>query len=66
MENEVIGRIKAFEKRYLIEFKPTHKMCKKLGIQLRRIKAIMNNEAEPTIYEVMTIKKFLQLPTGSH
>lgn len=62
-ENEVIVRIKAFEERYMTKFTPSHKMCEKLGIQLRRVKKIVRNELEPTIYETMALRKFLQLPS---
>lgn len=61
-ENKVLQRIKAFEERYLMKFQISFEMCKKLGIQHKRLQKILNNEIEPTLYEVAVFDKFLKLP----
>ncbi len=60
--NTVIQRIKDFEGRYFMKFKISFNMCKKLGIQRKRLQKILDGNLEPTMYECIVFDKFLHLP----
>lgn len=61
-DNLVIQYIKAFEARYLMTFKVSFPMCKKLGLQRNRVVRIKKGLIEPTDYELVVLERFLKLP----
>jgi hypothetical protein len=61
-QNLALNYIKAFENRYLMELKISFPMCKKLGIQHKRLVKIKKGEIEATAYETLVLERFLKLP----
>jgi hypothetical protein len=61
-QNLALQYIKAFENRYLMAFKISFPMCKKLGIQRKRLEKIKKGEIEATAYETVVLERFLKLP----
>lgn len=61
-KNSILQRIEDFEKRYLMPFKLTFEMCKRMGVQRKRLQRIINGEIEPTMYECLVFEKFLVIP----
>jgi hypothetical protein len=64
-QNLALQYIKAFENRYLLEFKISFPMCKKLGLQRNRLVKIKKGLIEPTVYEIVVLERFLKLPPKS-
>lgn len=61
-QNLALHYIEAFEKRYLMEFKISFPMCKKLSLQRNRLVKIKKGEIEATAYETVVLERFLKLP----